>query len=191
MIQTHLFCISVFFTRFLFFIPYIIVYEYDTSWLHVHVHSVVPIRIIKLKLYSFVCVCTCSSHLRKFYSFGDFTIIGEELHILTYTPHSWPWSIEGSLTYVPHLPWHGASVYNGHLRGPVTLTPVAEYLAVELSLPVLRWYGTPCNIYKDERVRLHLPQKCIFENLTKEIKTKTGTRFEPATHGLLDYTSTT
>ena len=32
---------------------------------------------------------------------------------------------------------HGASIYNGHLRGPVTLTPNAERLAVELSLPVL------------------------------------------------------
>ena len=38
---------------------------------------------------------------------------------------------------VPHLLWHGASVNNGHLRGPVTLTPIAERLAVELSLPVL------------------------------------------------------
>ena len=38
---------------------------------------------------------------------------------------------------VPHLLWHGASVYNGHLRGPVTLTPTAELLAVELTLPVL------------------------------------------------------
>ena len=37
---------------------------------------------------------------------------------------------------VPHLLWHGASVYNGHLRRPVTLTPIAERLAVELSLPV-------------------------------------------------------
>ena len=37
---------------------------------------------------------------------------------------------------VPHLLWHGASVYDGHLRGPVTLTPVAERLAVELSKPV-------------------------------------------------------
>ena len=36
---------------------------------------------------------------------------------------------------VPHLLWHGASVYNGHLRGPVTLTPIAERLTVELSLP--------------------------------------------------------
>ena len=28
------------------------------------------------------------------------------------------------------LLWHGASIYNGHLRGPVTLTPNAEFLAV-------------------------------------------------------------
>ena len=34
---------------------------------------------------------------------------------------------------VPHLLWHGASVY---LRGPVTLTPIAERLAVEQSLPI-------------------------------------------------------
>ena len=37
---------------------------------------------------------------------------------------------------VPHLLRHGASIYNGHLREPVTLTPIAERLAVELSLPV-------------------------------------------------------
>ena len=35
---------------------------------------------------------------------------------------------------VPHLLWHGAFIYIGHLRGPVTLTHVAERLAVELSL---------------------------------------------------------
>ena len=39
---------------------------------------------------------------------------------------------------VPHLLWHGASVYNGHLRGPVTLTPIAERLVVELCLPFYR-----------------------------------------------------
>ena len=37
----------------------------------------------------------------------------------------------------PHLLWQGTSIYNGHLRGPVTLTTAAERLAVELSLPVL------------------------------------------------------
>ena len=37
---------------------------------------------------------------------------------------------------MPHPLRHGPTVYNGHLPGPVTLTPVAEHLAVELSLPV-------------------------------------------------------
>ena len=37
---------------------------------------------------------------------------------------------------VPYLLWHGTSVYNGNLWGPVTLTPFAKHLAVELSLPV-------------------------------------------------------
>ena len=31
---------------------------------------------------------------------------------------------------------HWTSVYNGHLRGPVTLTPITERLGVDLSLPV-------------------------------------------------------
>ena len=38
---------------------------------------------------------------------------------------------------LPHLLWRQVSVYNGHLRGPVTLTPIAERMAVELSLLVL------------------------------------------------------
>ena len=38
---------------------------------------------------------------------------------------------------VPHKLWHGAYIYNGHFRGPVTLTPIAKRLAVELSLPLL------------------------------------------------------
>ena len=37
---------------------------------------------------------------------------------------------------VPHLVRHGPTLYNGHLRGPVTRTPVAKRLAVELLLPV-------------------------------------------------------
>ena len=40
---------------------------------------------------------------------------------------------------LPHLLRHWISVYNGHLRGPMTLTPVAERLAVvELLLPILK-----------------------------------------------------
>ena len=37
---------------------------------------------------------------------------------------------------VPVQLWHGASVYNGHLRVSVTLIPIAERLAVALSRPV-------------------------------------------------------
>ena len=39
---------------------------------------------------------------------------------------------------VPHPLRHGPTAYYGHLRGPVTRTHVAERLAVELSVPVLR-----------------------------------------------------
>ena len=38
---------------------------------------------------------------------------------------------------MPHLLWHGAPMYNGRRPGPVTLTPIDERLALELSLPVL------------------------------------------------------
>ena len=49
---------------------------------------------------------------------------------------------------VSHLLWHGASVYNGHLREPVTLTPIAERLAVECtwSLPVFYDLGLSAGI---------------------------------------------
>ena len=64
---------------------------------------------------------------RIFHSYGDVIIAGEGLQLLTYARDSWPLSSEGSLA---------CHVCNGYLRGPVTLTPIAERLAVEL--PVLR-----------------------------------------------------
>ena len=70
------------------------------------------------------------------YSFLDVSNTGEG-----YAWHLWSLSSEGSLNSVPHLLLHGASAYNGHLRGPVTLTHIAERLAVELSLPGLSWLG--------------------------------------------------
>ena len=57
---------------------------------------------------------------RIFHSYGDVTITGEGLPILTFI--------------VTHLLWD--ILYNGHHQGPVTLTPTAERLAVELSPPV-------------------------------------------------------
>ena len=85
----------------------------------------------------FVCLFgSFSSHSKILHSFGDVPIAGEGLLILTYARHLLPLSSEGSVachTYcdVGHL------FYTGHLRGPMTLIPNAERLAVELSLPVL------------------------------------------------------
>ena len=42
-------------------------------------------------------VCGLSSHSRIFHSYGDVTITGEGLQILTYARHLWPLSSEGSL----------------------------------------------------------------------------------------------
>ena len=42
-------------------------------------------------------VCGFTSHLRIFYSYGDITITGEGLQILTYIRPSWLLSSEGSL----------------------------------------------------------------------------------------------
>ena len=44
------------------------------------------------------------------------------------------------LFYVSHLLENETTVNNGHLWGPVTLTPIVEQLAVELSLPILATY---------------------------------------------------
>ena len=53
---------------------------------------------------------------------------------------------------VSHLLCHGSTLYNDHLRGPVTLTPVAERLAVELSLPVFTTH-----VCRDRGSNLDLP----------------------------------
>ena len=105
-----------------------------------------PVRVV-------VFVCFFLSHSRIFHSYVDVTISGEGLQILTYAWHSWPLSSEGFFN-VPHLLRH---VYDGLLRGPVPLTPVAERLAVELTLPVLRLrsvatgYRTPISRLRGEQ----------------------------------------
>ena len=51
--------------------------------------------------------------------------------MLIYVRHSLPVSSEVSLACHMYC-----ETYNGHLRGPVILTPIAERLAMELLLPV-------------------------------------------------------
>ena len=105
------------------------------------------IKIVALP-YRCLFVWSLSSHSIIFQSYGDVTIAGEGLQILTYARHSWPLSSEDSLTC--HI--YCDTLYNGHLRGPVTLTPVAERLAVELLLTVFT-----SEVCRDRRSNLYLP----------------------------------
>ena len=73
-----------------------------------------------------IWVCSFSSHSRIFHSYGDVTIAGERLQILTYDRHSWPLSSENSLACHTYMYCVGAFIYNGHLWGPMTITPIAE-----------------------------------------------------------------
>ena len=49
-------------------------------------------------LFVMLFVWSLSSHSRIVHSYGDVTIAGEGLQILTYARHSWPLSSKGSLT---------------------------------------------------------------------------------------------
>ena len=80
---------------------------------------------------AYVCLFVCfflfvclSSHSKIFLTYGDVTITGEGLRILTVAVAQW------GFFSVSHLLWHGASVYNGHLQVPLTLITIAERLAV-------------------------------------------------------------
>ena len=105
----------------------------------------------------FVCF-GFSSHSRIFHSYGDVSIADEGLHI------SWPLSSEGSLAC--HI--YCDTLYNGHLREPVTLTPISERLSVELSLflrlrsvaaeirkPTFRLQGERSSPLRHRRCRAH------------------------------------
>ena len=86
--------------------------------------------------------------VRCFFCLCEFIVLLENFSIIC-RRHDYRWRAENfylcsalmvieqwGFFNVPHLLWYGPTLYNGHLRGPVTLTPVADRLAVELSLPV-------------------------------------------------------
>ena len=79
-------------------------------------------------------IWSLSSHSRFFHSYEDVTIIGEGLHFFLPMFGTHGSEKQWGFFNVPHLLWHGPTLCNGHLRGPVTLTPVAKRLAVELPL---------------------------------------------------------
>ena len=73
----------------------------------------------------FVClfVWGFSSHSRTFHSYGNVTNI--RWRVAKFDLCSALMAIEQwGFISVPYLQWHGTFVYNGLLRGPVTLTPI-------------------------------------------------------------------
>ena len=93
-----------------------------------------------MKVYptNYICIFGFfSPHSRIFHSFGEVTVTADGLQILAYTRHSWPLSSEGSLACHTYRDTGLPFINNGDLQGPETLAPVAECLAVELSLHVL------------------------------------------------------
>ena len=59
------------------------------------------------------------------------------LQILTFARHPWLLIEQWGLFSMPHLLWVGAFVYNGHIWGPMTLTPVAEVFQWSCHYPFL------------------------------------------------------
>ena len=83
----------------------------------------------------FVCLCFFVP-LVNFQSYGDVTIAGERLQILTCDRHSWPLCSEISIIIVCHTYCDTAHPFIMVIYEDPRHRPAAERLAVELSLPV-------------------------------------------------------
>ena len=77
-------------------------------------------------LFLFLFFWSLLSHSRIFHSYGDVTIAGEGLQILTYARHSWPLSSEGSLkchtycdTSLPFIRVISEDAWHSHLLSSV------------------------------------------------------------------------
>ena len=70
-------------------------------------------------VFSLCCWCCCfSSHSTIFHSYGYANTNGEDLCSALMAIKHWGFCSASQVL------WHGASVYNGHIRGPVTLAQV-------------------------------------------------------------------
>ena len=111
--------------------------------------------------FPFVCHClfvwSLSSHSRIFHSYGDVTIAGVGLQILTYARLSWSLSSKG-IFIVPHLLWHEPTVNNG----PKLNTKGQEYWSTYLTRNLIG------NVEKDDSRRWKSQsRRGYFENIAK------------------------
>ena len=82
-------------------------------------------HILRLSAIIWVCHVITYFKLKTLWHCKYFNLISLSFirDILTYTMKGCKFC-ESSLACLPHLLWHRAFVYNGHRRGPVTLTPI-------------------------------------------------------------------
>ena len=109
------------------------------------------------------CLFVCSSHSRNFHSYEDVSNWRWVLQILTSARYSWPLSRKGS------LPCH-SYCNTGHpfiMVISVTLTLIAERLAVELSLPVLT--TCVCRSWDYPTFRLRATARSVFSWISIEV----------------------
>ena len=94
-----------------------------------------------LRLFGRICLFACLDYFcpnRAFFTQFETSPLPVKVYtILTNSRHPW------TLSNVPHLLRQGPTLCNGHLRKPVTLTSVAERLAVELSQLFSRLRSVP------------------------------------------------
>ena len=117
--------------------------------MHMQIFGLVHCYIYNIHIcisFFFHCCLVFSSHSRIFPSYGDVTITGEGLNVLTYARHSWRLSSEASLACHTYCDT-GHPLNNGHLRGPMTLSPYAE-------LPTFRLWDEHSNPLGNRRGRV-------------------------------------
>ena len=94
-----------------------------------------------------------TSHSKILYSYWDVNITCEGLQIFNLCSTLMVIEQWGFFS-VPHLLWHGASVYNGHLWGSLALTLIAESLAGGFHYLFLRLKSVAAGIRENPTFRL-------------------------------------
>ena len=121
-----------FFFKSLMYVIFILLIFWESKQNHIQLinkpFEIDPVVLMKkIKIQKFVWC----GFFWSFFPFGNFLLIWKRQHCqwraANFDLCSALMAIEQwGFFNVPHLLWH---VYNGHLRGPVTLTPIAERLA--------------------------------------------------------------
>ena len=113
---------------------------FDWRWILEFINVSLQQQVLRRGIYLFLFVLFVS--LEFFVPLQIFKLIWRRIHCRWKAANIALYSVllaikQWGFFSVPHLLWHEASIHNDHHWGPITLTPNAERLAVDLSRPVL------------------------------------------------------